>query len=88
MASPTTAAVLLLADKRVAVTLWAKVHSVLNFLQVGNSEVCIDKNLICFRKPINILVEKMVSDSQWYFFSVLFGTLHFGPSVLFCFVLF
>lgn len=59
--------------------------SIWNFFQVGDTKTYIDRNLICVRKSISILVEKVISDGQWCFFSVLLGPLHRAPSYLFIF---
>lgn len=61
--------------------------SILNFFQVGDTKTYIDRNLICVRKSISILVEKVISDGQWCFFSVFLGTLHFAPRVVFFLIL-
>lgn len=90
MTSPITAAALLLADKRVAVTLWAEVHksnrsNILNIFQVVVTKTYIQRNLISVRESINIFVVKVISDGHSCFISGLLGTLHFAPScVIFC----
>lgn len=56
--------------------------SILNFFQVGDTKTYIGRNLICVRKSISVLVEKVISDGQWCFFSVLLGTSHLAASVL------
>lgn len=85
MTSPITAAALLLADKRVAVTLWAEVHksnwsNILNIFQVVVTKTYIQRNLISVRESINIFVVKVISDGHSCFISGLLGTLHFAAS--------